>query len=619
MADNASSSFPSLTVLGGTQAGVRFVLEEPVDNVLVGSDPSCRFCIDQPGVSPVHARIWIDDTGITVYDTNSPRGLYVNDERVTSQVRLRNGDVIWLGPPGDEQSVMIQCRFPGKETRTEAAEAESAPTTAAPEATASSGGFATDSETLAIPPTPVSSTPLPPPASLLPPPAPPARNEFEDDISDAAASAPPAPAAATPPPMTTPVPAVQPRGPQPAGTSRMAPARTPAPAGTPTPTRPASLTPVPPRSASLTPVPPRSGSLTPVPRSATRPPARRPGAPAPARAPQSRGGKRTWLVLALGLAALVLLAGIGVGAFSFLRQQRSRAASATPTPLATVTPPAAFAPSTNASPASQPEASPTAQVAASTPVEVIIPVAPSTPSATPTPGKTTPTPAKTATPAKTPARSTPTAAAATAAAESLRLQQQAAQVANLVSQAETAFSAQRFDAAVELYDQALRLDPSNAPASAGRGTAAAAAFSWKRAFAPGRTSIQTAKGGGDSNLQGFESADVKVARAPDYAGLIEFVVSPARVKPGDSYSIRVNLTNDGKKAFRTASATVTLVVNGERSTVPAVPPAGDFSPRQSAALAQLGGSWLPSTRSWTLEVAVSTTRGDTFSNQLSWR
>ena len=136
---------------------------------------------------------------------------------------------------------------------------------------------------------------------------------------------------------------------------------------------------------------------------------------------------------------------------------------------------------------------------------------------------------------------------------------------------------------------------------------------------PGRTVVKSAKGGSDSNLQGFESADVKVARAPDYSGLVEFVVSPARVKPGDGYSVRINLTNDGKKAFRITSASVTAVVNGERSPVPTTAPAGDVAPRQASALAQLGGSWPESTRSWTLEVTVSTTHGDTFSNQVSWR
>jgi hypothetical protein len=135
----------------------------------------------------------------------------------------------------------------------------------------------------------------------------------------------------------------------------------------------------------------------------------------------------------------------------------------------------------------------------------------------------------------------------------------------------------------------------------------------------GRTSVQAARGGRGSNIEGFDAADVKVAKAPDFSGLIEFAVSPGRVKPGDSFSIRVNLTSDGKKAFRIASATAVVVVNGERSPLAAAPPAGEVAPRQTVALLQSGGTWSENTRSWTLEISVSTTRGDTFTNQLSWR
>jgi hypothetical protein len=97
--------------MGGPMAGTRLVIDA-VDEVLVGSDPDCRLSLDLPGVSPIHARVWRDLGGITVYDTRSPRGIYVNDTRVADQAALHDGDVLWLGPPGDADSVMIQCRLP---------------------------------------------------------------------------------------------------------------------------------------------------------------------------------------------------------------------------------------------------------------------------------------------------------------------------------------------------------------------------------------------------------------------------------------------------------------------------------------------------------------------------
>jgi hypothetical protein len=112
MPDPSSSS--SLTVLGGPLAGARVDLDQAVDEVLIGSDPDCQLVLDLPGVSPIHARVWRDQSGTTVHDTKSPRGIWVNDDRVVDQRPLRDGDVLWLGPPGDHGSVMIQCRLPGQ-------------------------------------------------------------------------------------------------------------------------------------------------------------------------------------------------------------------------------------------------------------------------------------------------------------------------------------------------------------------------------------------------------------------------------------------------------------------------------------------------------------------------
>ncbi len=103
---------PSLNVLSGPLAGSVFVIEDAVDNILIGSDSSCAFVIDSPGVSPIHARLWIDLNGAIVYDTNSPSGVYVNDNRVDKEAPVRNGDILWLGPPGEEGSVLIQCILP---------------------------------------------------------------------------------------------------------------------------------------------------------------------------------------------------------------------------------------------------------------------------------------------------------------------------------------------------------------------------------------------------------------------------------------------------------------------------------------------------------------------------
>src|SRR3954463_11683983 len=107
-----ADKLPSLNVLSGPLAGHKFVIEDAVDNILIGSDSSCGFVLDTPGVSPIHARLWVDLNGATVYDTNSPTGVYVNDDRVVKEAPVRNGDILWLAPPGADGSVLIQCILP---------------------------------------------------------------------------------------------------------------------------------------------------------------------------------------------------------------------------------------------------------------------------------------------------------------------------------------------------------------------------------------------------------------------------------------------------------------------------------------------------------------------------
>jgi hypothetical protein len=101
----------SLMVLGGALHGKHLDLDDLVDEILIGSDPDCRLHLDMPGVSPIHARVWVDLEGAVLHDTHSSRGLYVNFERVEGKAPLRDGDMIWLGPPQEPGSVMIQCHF----------------------------------------------------------------------------------------------------------------------------------------------------------------------------------------------------------------------------------------------------------------------------------------------------------------------------------------------------------------------------------------------------------------------------------------------------------------------------------------------------------------------------
>ncbi len=102
----------SLTVLVGPFKGHHHTFEDVVEEAFIGSDPDCQLHLDLPGVSPIHARVWLEVGGSTVHDTHSPAGVFVNDDRVVEQAPLRDGDFLWLGTPSAPDSVLLQFRGP---------------------------------------------------------------------------------------------------------------------------------------------------------------------------------------------------------------------------------------------------------------------------------------------------------------------------------------------------------------------------------------------------------------------------------------------------------------------------------------------------------------------------
>ena len=130
----------SLSVLGGPLHGRHHDPDEVVAEILIGSDPDCHLVVDRPGVSPIHARVWADLDQSVVHDTHAPRGLYVNTTLVEGQAPIGAGDVLWLGPPQQPDSVCIQCHFePWVEVLPPAASADAAATDAAAPSLEASG------------------------------------------------------------------------------------------------------------------------------------------------------------------------------------------------------------------------------------------------------------------------------------------------------------------------------------------------------------------------------------------------------------------------------------------------------------------------------------------------
>jgi tetratricopeptide (TPR) repeat protein/tRNA A-37 threonylcarbamoyl transferase component Bud32 len=229
-------------------------------------------------------------------------------------------------------------------------------------------------------------------------------------------------------------------------------------------------------------------------------------------------------------------------------------------------------------------------------------------------------------------------------AESQAAQQQAqqaaaqktAQVNEVLGKADAALSQQQYDAAISLFDSALGLDPQNQRAILGKSSAvqaralaqAAAGAGAKppaaKNFVLGKTSASAPEAGFGNLPPGFEeSAGVAVKKgtqAAELPGKIGIDVEPESVKPGDSYAVKITLLNEGNAPIQINEMLVTTTTNGRKVSGPLPPQVRDVAPGQRGLLASLAGNvWKEDTQSWTLEVVVRTSRGETYRNSVTWR
>jgi len=637
-------------VLSGSMGGTVFIVDDSVDNILIGSDASCRFALPGPGVDPIHARLWIDLEGITVYDTDSPRGVYINDDRVQGQARLRNGDILWLGPPGDDQSVMLQCRLPGAEPPAAAA----APRAAAPppeiEPTVAMMAIDLDPTVSLLPEPPralsVDDPPSEPTLLLAPDaisPEPTVILAPDDAFTEAEATVVMLPddlelsedgglemkPAANfsgrieePPPIVTGWDATA--GGITAASDPPWMAGAPASAVAPEPAATVDAPPpVPRRDPEPPPVPVVAPKrvASPAARAPERPPAPKPRRAAPAAAVSATLRRREAARLAddapmevpprkgapMGLligGALAAAAAVAAGGWWMLTRGPAAPEGGTVAPPPTV---ADARPAVSPPPAADPGVSQPVP-AADIPVEEEVTIVP------PPRAGVSPSPVPSRAPAPPPtqvAAAPPPVMAAPAAPPPAVL------AAGLVVRAETARSAGDLDGAAELFDQALRTDPQNAAATSGKAAVTAARAAARKAFTPGRTVVQTQSA--KSDMAGFDTADVSVRKAPDFSGRIEFAVNPPRVKPGDNYAVQIYLVNEGKKAIKVAGVSVTTNLNGSKSGRSVASRVKEVAPSQRALLEELPGVWPDEVNSWSTEVMVTANKGDSLKNLLTWK
>jgi hypothetical protein len=669
-----SDKTASLTVLGGPLAGTHCPLPED-GTVTIGSAPGSTLYLDLPAVSPYHARVVVEGGRISVHDTGSARTVHVNDNPLEREgTELRNGDILWLGVPGEEDVVMMQCILP---RRTPTGPTKAVPPPLAPEptpeietvalwakdpaaerareaveaaenavaegshahASASEAHLADDeavvaearaefvSEAPALEPMSfVDEYAGAPVAEAVPEmEAPPVTAPDEGVVAESVAEVAPTLLMGSLDEVAAPVetPPVPDAGEfesyqsfvteaEPEPVVEASPVFEPAPA--PAPARPAPEPPAEPRPRPARPAAPRHAPPSASQR--TRP------SPVRAAAPEAAGprdefgppAKRSGppLLLIGGAAAVLVLAAGGYLAWRALGQ-RAPAPAARPTPA-----PVARASEPPRAPVATPEATAAtpAPIEAATPAPTPVPTTtPATTAATTTAVTPTPRPTPTATPRATTAAATPPPAPAGPSPE----QQRAQQVATLVSQAEAAIGSRQYDAALGELDNALKLEPGNAKATALRADAAQRRDMGRRRFVAGRTVVdseKTRKDKASGGLVGFDADE----KTPDFTGRIEFEMTPAGpIEPNDAWTLKVFVVNQGKKPIRVQGVTVGASVNGSGSPAPVATSVREIAPQQRAQVGETTGSWREGTTSWVAQATLTAPKNETLSNTLSWK
>jgi predicted Ser/Thr protein kinase len=205
-----------------------------------------------------------------------------------------------------------------------------------------------------------------------------------------------------------------------------------------------------------------------------------------------------------------------------------------------------------------------------------------------------------------------------------------ARVDRLLAEAERALEAESFDAAIARYDEVLAVDARNAVARMGRTAAVSAKVARAPARAPAvrsfvaeKTRAESAETRPDTALaSAFEEAPgIAVTRDSQTAALpgrIEFKTDPEAVRAGEKYKLEVRFANTGTAPIGIAAMLVTTTVNGRNAGGPVAPSVSTVAPGQTAPVLSLSDTLREDLKSWSLEVQVRTTRGETYRNRLAW-
>lgn len=85
-----------ITTLSSKMLGKSYIIDR--ESVLIGRDPSCDICIDDPLISKVHSRITVDEDKLfRIEDLGSTNGTFLNKKKLSKPSQVYYSDRIVLG------------------------------------------------------------------------------------------------------------------------------------------------------------------------------------------------------------------------------------------------------------------------------------------------------------------------------------------------------------------------------------------------------------------------------------------------------------------------------------------------------------------------------------------
>jgi serine/threonine protein kinase len=212
------------------------------------------------------------------------------------------------------------------------------------------------------------------------------------------------------------------------------------------------------------------------------------------------------------------------------------------------------------------------------------------------------------------------------------------QLNGFIATADSALAGQKYDEAIAGYDRALGVDPNNIRAINGKSAAVQAralaqintgggggvARPPGRGFASGKTVASSSETKPTGSVpDGFENTPGVVVKkgstAADLPGKINFDIDPDTPKPGERYTVKVFLVNEGNAPIQLKDMFVTTTINGKKVGAPVPPQTRDVAPQQRAVVMSTAEAWKEDTTSWQMEVTIHTVRGERYTNQVTWK